>query len=77
MEKSKNMANSERNFTRKGCPFIKPWGSVRIKRDVQNFGARTKCHKHTQGIFHDRIARGHTTVFGTGAQKYIIGRDGW
>ena len=50
---------------------------MRSKRDVRNFDACPKSHRNSQGIVHDGIARGHTTVFDTGDQQYMIGRDGW
>ena len=77
MVKSKNMAKNRRKVTRKRCPVLKPRGSVHNKRSVQTFYARPKMHKHTQVISHDKIARVNTTLFGTGAQKSIIGREGW
>ena len=36
-----------------------------------------KNHKHAQGIVHKGVSRVHTTVFDTGTQKLVIGRDGW
>ena len=77
MGKSKNTAKSERKVTHKGCLVLKPQGSVRSKRDVQNFNSCPKSHKHAQGIIHDGIARCHTTVFDKGAHQSMIGRYGW
>ena len=56
---------------------MKPRGYVRSKRDVKNFNSRPKSHKYAQGIVHDGIGRGHTTVFDTGPQKSMIGQYGW
>ena len=77
MVKSNNMAKNGLKFTRKGRPVLKTRGSVRSKRDVWTLDARPKIHKHAQVIVHDEVARGHTAVFDTGAQQFIIGRDGW
>ena len=77
MEKSNNMANSGGKVNHKGRPIMKPRGSVRSNRAVQTFDAHPKSHKHAQGIVHNGISRGHYAVFDTGAQQYIIGRDGW
>ena len=71
------MANNRRNFIRKGCPVMKPRGSVCSNRAVITMDACPKIHKHAQVIVHDGVVRGHTTVFDTGAQKLMIDRDGW
>ena len=73
--KSKNMDKNRRKVTRKGRLVLNPQGSVRSKRDVQNFGARPKSHRYAQGIVHNGIARGHTPVFDPGAQQSMIGQD--
>ena len=75
MVKSNNMAKSGRKVARKERPVMKPQGYMPSKRDVQNFGARPKFHKHAQLIVHDGISRGHTAVFDTWDQKSIIGID--
>ena len=71
------MANNGRKITHKGRPFLNPRGTMHSRRAVKNFDARPKSHRNAQGIVHDRIERGHTAVFDTGAQKSMIGRDGW
>ena len=72
-----NTAKSGHKVTRRGRLVMKPRGSVGNKRAVQNFDALPKIHKHAQVIVHKKIARGHTSVFDTGAQKSMIGRYGW
>ena len=71
------MSKSRRNVTRRGRPVLKPRGYVRSNRAVKTFDALPKIHKHTQGIAHNGIARGHTAVFDTGIQQLMIGRDIW
>ena len=71
------MAKSGRKVTRKGRLVLKPRGSICIKRAVKTFDALPKSHKHEQVIFHDGVARGHTTVFDTLFQQLMIGWDGW
>ena len=44
---------------------------------MQIFDALPKSQKHVQEIAHNRKARGHNAVFDTGAQKLMIGWDGW
>ena len=77
MKKSKNMAKNGRKVTRKGRLVLNPRGSVHSKRAAKKLDAFPKSHKHAQGIVHDGVVRGHTTVFDTGAQKLMIDRDGW
>ena len=77
MGKFKNVAKSRRIVTRRGRPVLKPRGYVRSNRAVKTFDALPKIHKHTQGIAHNGIARGHTAVFDTGIQQLMIGRDIW
>ena len=71
------MAKSGRAVTQRGRPVLKPRGLTCSKRAVKTFNALTKIYKHAQGIFHDGIARGHTKMFDTGAQKLMIGQYGW
>ena len=77
MKKSKNMAKNGRKVTRKGRLVLNPRGSVHSKRAAKKLDAFPKSHKHAQGIVHDGVVRGHTTVFDTGAQKSMIGWYGW
>ena len=44
---------------------------------MRTFDSLTKIHKHAQVIFHNGIARDHTSVSDTGPQKFMIGQDGW
>ena len=77
MGKYRNMAKSGNVFTRRGCPVLKPQGPACSKRDVHNFDALPKSHKHEQGIIHGGKARGHTAVCDTGAQQSMIGQYVW
>ena len=77
MGKSNNMAKNRRKVTHNGRPILKSRGFVHSKRDVRTFDACPKSHKHAQGIFYDGIARGHTLVFDTRDQQYMIVSDGW
>ena len=52
-------------------PVLKPRGPA------LKFDALPKIQNHVQVILHKVKSRGHTTVFDTGAHKYMIGRDGW
>ena len=71
------IAKNGHAVTRRSCLVLKPRGPVLSKRALQKFDALPKIQNHVQVILHKIKARGHTAVFGTGAQKYIIGRDGW
>ena len=78
MGKSKNkMAKIGRVFTQRSRPFLKRRGPACSKRDVRTFDTLPKSHKHVQGIIYNGKLRGHTTVFDTGDQQPMIGRDGW
>ena len=73
----RKMAKSGRVVTLWSRPVLKPQGPVRSKRDVRTFDDLPNSHKHVQGIVHNSKSRGHTAVFDTGAQKSMIGQDGW
>ena len=66
-ENYKIYAKNGRKVTRNGCLVLKPQGPMGSKRAVRSFDASPKSDKHTQAIVHDRITRGHTTLFCTGA----------
>ena len=70
---NKKMANNGRVVTKMSRPVLKPQGSARSKRAVQNFNALPKKSKYVQGIFHNRKSSGHTAVFDTGDQHSMIG----
>ena len=76
MGKSKNMAKIGHMVTRSWRLVLKPRGPVCSKRVVSTFDSLTKIHKHAQVIFHNGIARDHTSVSDTGPQKFMIGWDG-
>ena len=44
---------------------------------MKNLDALPKNHNYSQGIVHDRAARGHTTVLDTGSQQSMVGIGGW
>ena len=73
----KKMFNNGCVVTRRSRPVLKPQISVRSKRAVRNFDALTKNSNHSQGIFYNRKASGHNSVFDTGSQQSMIGRDVW
>ena len=71
------MAKSRRVVTRRSRLVLRPQGPTLSKKAVRTFDALPKSQKHVQGIVHNRKERGHTAVFDTGAQKSMIGQDGW
>ena len=71
------MAKNGCAVTRRSRPVLKPQGPALSKIAVQKFDALPKIQKHVQVIVHNGKARGHTAVFDTGAQQYMIGRDRW
>ena len=77
MEKFKNIDKRGRIVNCRRRPFLKPRRPMLSKRSVRTFDALPKSHKNAQGIVHNGIIRGHTTVFDTGHHKSMIGRYGW
>ena len=78
MGKAKNkMAKNGRATTRKSRPVLKQQGSVRSKGAVRKPDARTNKLRNVHGILHNGKESGHTAVFDTGAQQYMIGREDW
>ena len=55
---------------------LKPLDPLCSKGDARKPNSRPNKLRHIQGIV-QRKARGHTAVFDTDAQQYMIGRDGW